>query len=289
MLKNKDSLANTIIVATGVCLVCSLLVSAAAVGLRSLQQKNVLEDRKKNILLVAGMDLKEIKAQGGIEKVFSEKIVPEVINLQTGKADPEGLLAALKAAGRTEFNQVEDLYSKYDAIGMAKNAKASDTSLVKSYASDPANKPGFGSLRENYAIVFKLKDDSGNFSKFILPVRGKGLWSILKGYLAVDRDLQTVAGITFYEDAETPGLGGEINNPNWKKSWVGKQLFDDGAVVLRVVKGQALDNTGIDGLSGATITGNGVTEMVHFWLGAEGFGKYFENLKTSGAIARREN
>jgi Na+-transporting NADH:ubiquinone oxidoreductase subunit C len=108
-------------------------------------------------------------------------------------------------------------------------------------------------------------------------VYGKGLWSTLYGFLSVEADKATVRGITFYKHAETPGLGGEVDNANWKQLWHGKQAFDsDGAVALGVIKGKAPaeDPHAVDGLSGATITSNGVDDMVKYWLGPEGFGKF---------------
>ncbi|MEM9413564.1 MAG: NADH:ubiquinone reductase (Na(+)-transporting) subunit C, partial [Planctomycetota bacterium] len=126
--------------------------------------------------------------------------------------------------------------------------------------------------------------EGDSIDKYVFPIRGKGLWSILKGFIAVENDFQTIAGLTYYEHAETPGLGGEVDNTAWKASWVGKAIYsDDGEVGIEVIKGiaDADDKYAIDGLSGATITSRGVTNMLQFWLGPDGFGPYINNQKNS--------
>ena len=99
----------------------------------------------------------------------------------------------------------------------------------------------------------------------IMPIEGKGLWSTLYGFLSLDADMNTVRGITFYKHGETPGLGGEVDNPNWKALWNERQAFDaDGSVEISVIKGRAgpasEDPHRVDGLSGATLTSKGVSE-----------------------------
>ena len=119
----------------------------------------------------------------------------------------------------------------------------------------------------------------------ILPVRGYGLWGILYGYLAISKDLNTIVGLEFYEHKETPGLGAEIDNPAWKALWNGKKLFDEkGNLLIKVIKGkvtvnEANSNYKVDGLSGATLTSNGVTNLLAFWLGELGYLKFLSNLK----------
>jgi Na+-transporting NADH:ubiquinone oxidoreductase subunit C len=121
--------------------------------------------------------------------------------------------------------------------------------------------------------------------KLILPIYGKGLWSTLYGFLALEKDLKTVSGITFYQHGETPGLGGEVDNPNWKGKWQGKQAFDDsGDVIIKVIKGAVIPGAPdadhqIDGLSGATLTARGVDNLVQFWLGENGYGPYLQQIR----------
>ena len=100
-------------------------------------------------------------------------------------------------------------------------------------------------------------------------------------FIALERDLDTISGLRFYQHAETPGLGGEIDNPRWIASWEGKELYDDdGALAIEVLKGQApagYDHQ-IDGLSGATLTTRGVHNLVRFWMGDDGFGPFLDQL-----------
>ncbi len=122
---------------------------------------------------------------------------------------------------------------------------------------------------------------------FVLPVEGKGLWSTLYGFVALAPDLNTIEGITFYEHGETPGLGGEVDNPRWKDGWKGRKAFDAaGQPTIRVIKGKAGDAASdphrVDGLSGATLTCNGVTHLVQFWLGDEGYGPYLDRQREGG-------
>ena len=129
--------------------------------------------------------------------------------------------------------------------------------------------------------MFRAKKDG----RYIFPIEGKGLWSTLYGFLAVNKDLNTVEGIIFYAHGETPGLGGEIENPRWTGLWPGKKVFDkDGSPAISVVKGQAKpgDPYQVDGLSGATITARGVMHLVRFWMGDEGYGNY---LKTQSSTS----
>ncbi len=269
---NKDSLANTLIVALSVCIVCSLLVSAAAVGLRDKQKKNVEEDRKSNILRVAGFDAEAVKQGGGIEKLFSAKVKPDIINLETGRSDVAGLMNAMDGKYKTE----DELFAEYDGMKVAKeNQKFPKASEKLNVSSDIA---GLGGSRENYAFVYRIVGDNQGVEKYVFPIRGRGLWSTLKGFIALRNDLKTVAGITYYEHGETPGLGGEVDNAGWKAKWDGKKVYDTtGDVKLTVVKGSASNEYQIDGLSGATITSKGVTSMIDFWLGPNGFKPFIEN------------
>ncbi|NJK33249.1 MAG: NADH:ubiquinone reductase (Na(+)-transporting) subunit C, partial [Deltaproteobacteria bacterium] len=115
------------------------------------------------------------------------------------------------------------------------------------------------------------------------PIEGYGLWGFLFGYLALEADGETIAGITYYKHGETPGLGGEVDNPNWKGSWKGKKAYKPGeaAPAIQVVK-NASGEFEVDALSGATITSRGVTNMMQFWLGEKGFGPFLQKVRESG-------
>lgn len=138
--------------------------------------------------------------------------------------------------------------------------------------------------RVKYAVVYIVEGQDG-IEKIILPINGYGLWSTLYGFLALDADLNTVAGVGFYEHAETPGLGGEVDNPLWKTEWIGKKVYDDdGETALSVIKGKVDTSRPasvyqIDGLSGASLTSRGVHNLIQFWLGEQGFAPFLKNLK----------
>jgi Na+-transporting NADH:ubiquinone oxidoreductase subunit C len=139
------------------------------------------------------------------------------------------------------------------------------------------------------ALVYEVRDASAALEMVVLPVEGLGLWGTLYGFVVLDGDLRTIRGLTFYEHKETPGLGGEVDNPRWKALWPGRLAFDETLTpVIAVVKGQAGpvtdDPHAVDGLSGATITSRGVTNLLRFWLGPEGFEPYLTRLRAAGRI-----
>ncbi len=252
----RESVSKTFVVAIVLAAACSLLVSGAAIGLRSMQEANKVRDRKKNILIVAGL----YDAKAAVEELF-QQIEPRVVDLATGEYAAE---------------------DQFDPETFDQRAAAKDPNLSVKIPSEK-DLAGIG-RREKYSLVYLVKKDD-KLDQVILPVDGKGLWSTLYGFLALDGDLNTVKGITFYEHAETPGLGGEVDNPTWKAKWAGKKVYDDkGGVQLVVVKGVADESSPhqVDGLSGATLTANGVTNLVQYWLGDDGFKKLLERLKSQG-------
>ena len=239
-------------------------------------------DKKKNILRVAGFQQDEID-KVGIEELFSQRFKAQIINLETGKPMvEEDLTEEFKKV--MKVTSLEEAVAKYDQI---KASKSKNPSLCDPFDSKKDDIAGI-KQREKFSHVYLLLDESGNsVEQYVLPVRGYGLWSTLKGYLAVKPDFQTIVGLTYYEHAETPGLGGEVDNDLWKAKWPDKQIYDsDGEVKIRVVKGIAgEDPYGVDGLSGATITSNGVTNMLKYWLGPKGFGPYFKEQNTGSSSA----
>jgi len=276
--EQRDGPVNTFVVATVLCLLCSLLVSIAAVGLKGIQDRNVVLDKKNNLLQVVGFKADEIAEKGGIEELFEDRFEIKIIDLATG-ADAIGeIKAALEAAGKKLGDTPDEVCSKYDQVWASKSKKTP--------VSDQITEGDITGIkyREKFSHVYVMKDEDGkHVSKYVFPVRGKGLWSMMKGYLAVEPDFQTVAGLTFYEQGETPGLGGEIMNPGWKAKWPGKKIYNGDAVALKVIKGVGTSEYEVDGLSGATITSNGVSSMLEYWLGDEGFGPFIEKEKTKSS------
>ncbi len=277
----RDSIANTMVVAIGVCLVCSLLVSSAAVGLRDRQLNNKALDMKKNILQAAGFPSDEISSSKEVEDLFSNRVEPIIIDLETGLPAAEDLVAQDE-----KFGSVDEALADYDQIKTAKDSKSINSGLAHVVPADK-NIAGISKL-EKYSHVYLVKDEDGKVVKYVFPIRGKGLWSILKGFLAVDNDVNTISGLTYYEHGETPGLGGEVDAKWWKELWRDpddpKKVFDsDGKVVIHLVKGAAEPNDeyAVDGLSGATITSRGVTKMLEFWMGPDGFGPFIDHLHSA--------
>jgi Na+-transporting NADH:ubiquinone oxidoreductase subunit C len=240
-----------------ICVICAVFVSSAAVSLKDLQDFNANAFRQENVLAAAGMlDPNETIDTAELQRRF-ESIQSVAINTSTGAPAPEV--------------DVET----FDLM------KATSDPATSRRA--PQNRGGVQRLPEN-TVVYEVRDDAGALEMVILPIWGKGLWSTLYGFLALDADLTTIRGITFYEHKETPGLGGEVDNPRWKALWQGRKAYDDsGDVAIEVIKGQAgppaEDPYEVDGLTGATITSRGVSNFVQFWLSEDGYGPYLDRLR----------
>ena len=255
---SNDTIQKTITVTLLLCIVCAIIVSAASVSLKPMQQANKQLDFNKNILQAAGLYQDGVS----VEEQFKQ-VETRIVDLRTGKFTDEldpSTYDQRKAAKDPSLS--EKLDKKADIAGIKR--------------------------KEFYAEVYLVSDESG-LKKLILPIHGYGLWSTLYGFLALEADLNTVAGIGYYEHGETPGLGGEVDNPSWKGLWEGKPAFNDsGELVLNVIKGQVASSTPnadstIDGLSGATLTSNGVNNMIKYWLGETGFASFIDNLKSGEA------
>lgn len=220
-------------------------MSAAAVGLKHKQTLNQQLDQKKKILQVCGITF----TPESIDTLFSDNIQRKLVDLRTG----EYVMKTEKG------NLTVDTYDRDKVL----------LTDVTPLDIDPA---GLGGIRENHAVIFLYAKKN----QVIIPIRGRGLWSTLYGYIALTEDASTVSGITFYQHRETPGLGGEVDNPAWKAQWPGKAAIEDGQVMIEVKKqGKVTDSRfQIDGMAGATITTQGVHRLVRFWLGEQGFGKY---------------
>jgi len=245
----KESLGKTIGVVVAVCLVCSIVVSGAAVGLRSLQQTNAALDKKSNILNAAGL-YEMGMSNNAIESTYSERVEQRYVNLGEGTF-------------------VEAPAPDYDMYKAAKQTEYS-TKVTNSNV-------GF-QRRPNVASVYLVRNEAGDVSRIILPVHGSGLWDLMYGFLAIDADGQTVRELIYYQQKETPGLGGEVQNPAWQDKWDGKELYENGEVAIRVVKNANPSNPHtIDALSGATLTSNGVENTIRYWVGEQGFGQFLKN------------
>lgn len=247
---NKDSVGGTILVVVLVSLICSIIVASASVGLKSSQNEQKLLDKQRNILSVAGL----LEKGSNIKEVYAKNIEPRIVDLATG-------------------DYVEGV-TNFDARLAAKDP-------AQSIAITPEDDKAGIRVRAKYAEVYLVKDPDGKVNQVVLPMYGTGLWSVMYGFVSVQPDGNTVKGITYYEQGETAGLGGEIANPNWQKNFVGKKLYSaDNSVAIKVGKGASADKEhGIDGLSGATLTTNGVQGSFDYWFGQNGFGPYLAKLR----------
>ncbi|MEM7026631.1 MAG: Na(+)-translocating NADH-quinone reductase subunit C [Pseudomonadota bacterium] len=252
-LKN-DSTQKTLLVAIFLCLVCSIIVSAAAVGLKPIQEKNKTADIKKNILDVAGL----LQENTDIDAEF-KNIEPRIVDIETGNFSDDVDVQV--------YNQRK---AAKDPVLSQSLTADEDIAKIK--------------RRANYATVYFVKEQEQT-RLIILPVHGYGLWSTMYGFIALEPDANTIFSLKFYEHGETPGLGGEIDNPTWRDIWQGKKIFNDtNEFKLEVVRGKTDPSSAdlpyqIDGLAGATLTSKGVSNLMQYWLGINGFGPFLNKLQ----------
>ena len=256
----KDSIQQIVFITLCVCLTCSIVVSVAAVGLRSAQERNEVLERNTNILLAAGLLNEDEVSPARVRQLLSQAEI-YLVDLEKGVINEE-----------------------LDALNYDQRKAARDPQLSRPLSSQE-DIAGISRL-EKYAQVYFMKQEN----VIILPVRGYGLWSTLYGYLALDaNDLNTIVGLTFAEHKETPGLGGEVDNPRWQAQWPQKKLFDEnGELTIRLIKGGATsDGAGavheVDALSGASLTSRGINNLLIFWFGDLGYKNFLINLKEERA------
>ena len=261
MSKPKSNNAKTISVALTLCLVCSVLVSAVAVGLKPAQVENARLDRNKNILVAAGMFDPASDTATDVAERFKDFDV-EIVDLNQGNYLDDDQLLDVGIPDR----------NAYDASQATKNQALSED-LGNN---DPA---GIGRVPK-YAKVYVKSDDAGQPEMVVLPIQGYGLWGTIYGFLTLESDMNTIKGISFYEHKETPGLGARIEEPEWRAKWSGIHSYDEnGDVATGVSKAGTPRENWVDGISGATLTGRGVSNMIQFWLGEQGYKPYLDALR----------
>lgn len=206
----------TITFSLSICLICSILLSGLASGLKNIQTANQEFDVKRNIVKAFGIDISKLSRME-IEDTYNSHISEEVVSTPSGDVP------------------------------------------IYQWTETPDSMP----------------------TKYAFPISGKGLWSMMYGYLSIDSDLETVAGISFYKHGETPGLGAEIVKSWFSSQFSGKKLYADGKPTnFRVLKpGSVLDQSSVDGISGSTITSKGVEALIK--RDAATYADYFNNIKGS--------
>lgn len=269
-----DSFEKTVAVAFALCLAGAVLVSGSAVALKSLQDANKARDEKVNILEVAGL----MPDDGNIDAAFA-KIEPKIVELASGKYD--------EMIDPKTFDQRKA--AKEPAMSVAIPAEEDIANIKR---------------KSKYAKIYLVKD-ADKVKGIILPVNGYGLWSTMHGFMALEGDGETVIGFNLYDQAETPGLGGEVVNPKWKALWKGKKVYnlstkdvqesnlsekaqnvEMGEVALGLVKGSVDPSKPgseyqVDALAGATLTSRGVSNLVRYWMGKDGFGPYLAKIRST--------
>ncbi len=251
-----ESITKTLLVSFLICLICSLVVSFAAVNLRDAQNENKLNDQRLKILQAG-----QIYNSNFDIKTQFDSIEVKFINFQTGKLTDkyDGL----------SIDSYDQVVASRDLLLSSKVPQGEDIAIIKN--------------RENIGKVYIVRDELGNLSKIILPIRGFGLWATMFGYISLENDFNTIAGIEFYQHKETPGLGGEVDNAKWKSLWPGKKIYDENLNTLKVIKGKVDPDDSmylykVDGLSGATLTSRGITNMIEYWFSESGYSSMLKEL-----------
>ncbi len=251
----QHSARRTVGVALAVCLVCSLFVTSAAVMLKPIQIANQVKERQRVLVELAGLTASGLSIESAY-RLFDVRMV----ELASG-------------------NFVDDQDTERFDITKAAKDEAQSTALTREEdIAQIQRKP-------KYLPVYLIHNEAGKLETLILPIYGHGLWSTLYGFIALEGDLRTVKGLRFYQHAETPGLGGEVDNPRWLTSWEGKVIFDEAwqprIELIRGSVGSATPDSQhkVDGLSGATMTTRGVDNLLKFWFGENGFGPFLLRLR----------
>lgn len=232
-------------IATLVAFACSVLVSITSVTLKPIQEAHRINEQQER--LTAMLDkLPAIQklAQGS----GADSLETRFINLETG-----------------EFEQIIDANNTDQIITIPPEL---DIAGLRD--------------RSMYATVYLLQS-KGSLRLIVLPVNGVGYQSEIHAMLALEADLKTIAALTITDQAETPGLGARIEDPAWQAQWTGVKTTDEtGTIVVAVARGQASTLYEVDGISGATRTGNGIANMLRYWLGVHGYGPFLTRLEQEG-------
>lgn len=256
-----DSPGKAVLVVLLTALVCSSLVSAAVVVLRPIQLNNQLLDRSRNIMALTGLLPADQSPDDEQMLDLFKSLDARMVNIDDGRFD--------ESIDPNTFNM---------------RKAVNDKELGREVPSDQ-DVASIG-RRSRYASVYMVWDEE-DLNRIILPVRGAGMWSMLYGYIALETDFSTIAGMSIYEQNETPGLGDQITHPHWLEQWRGKQVYDERGLPRfqvnesEVVAGSVSAPYEVDGLTGATVTGNAVTGVIRYWFGPHGYQDFLDYLKAN--------
>ncbi len=259
---DNESPLKAIIVVTATALVCSVLVTVAAVTLRPIQWAHQDLERNRHIVRISGlMDPADELSDWEIIAAFQD-LDARLVDLDRGAFDETfnpDTFDTRKAAGDPEFS-----------------------------VTIPADQDVAGLKRRSRLMTVYLVRDGDDLHRIILPVYGPGMWSTIYGFLALESDLNTIADMSFYEQEETAGIGDQILRPDWLARWRGKRLYDEQGVVRFRIAGGSVDPRSpdaayqVDALTGASVTAGGVTNLIRYWLGPHGFANFLEKFSVAG-------
>lgn len=249
-----ESPGRALLIVLGVAVACALLVSVTAVSLRPYQVANVERHRLAQLDSIVAA----LSATG--RELTTKDIESRVVELATGRYADDIDAATFDARkAETDPGASSEIPAEQDSADIKRRA--------------------------NHAVVYLVRDAQRKLQLLILPVYGSGYQSMLRGFLALEGDASKVAALRFYEQGDTPGLGGRIQEPEWEAQWTGKRVYDKsgdlrlGVVTSDTPPASADGRYMVDGISGATRTSRGVHGLLRFWLGDLGFGPYLERVR----------
>ena len=252
--RSNDDLVKIIGMAVLVALVSSAAVSVTAVLLKPYQDANQAAEQQARMdkMLDTLPGMRDLMLETGVDTLETR-----LVNLDDGS-----FAVDVDAAG---FDVEAALQDPDASIALEPDA---DIAGIK--------------RRANQSPVYLLQKD-GNLKLIVLPVYGAGYQSTVRAALAIEADLVTIAALAIIEQGDTPGFGARIEEPEWLALWPGKKIADEtGTVRIELVRGGASTPYEVDGISGATRTSTGVTNILRFWLGDKGFGPFLARLKQEG-------
>jgi len=255
---NSESPQKALLVVFLVALVCSVLVSVASIALKPIQQRNQLVERSKNVIALTGLTEDGIELTNDAILEAVNQLDTRVLNINSGEFAID--INPADFDSRAAVNDPEQSIAIPAELDTAKLSR-----------------------RSSYEVVY-LVWDNDKLERIILPIVGQGMWSTIRGYIALEQDLNTVAAVSFYEQTETAGLGDQIQSPDWQARWQGRELFDSqGQFRFRIGPGtippdSPANRHQVDSLSGATVTSDAVTQIITYWFGPHGYKPFLDKL-----------
>ncbi len=256
--------------------IVAALLSSVFLKLKPVQDKNIKLEQMQNIL--ASVNINSTEKDAG--KKFNQYIVDKyVINDQGEKIPGIDVFSVNMKVEVSKIDKRKKLQEMLVEHAISPFKKFLGQFMHFSQVDKASINSQMTKIKSSRELpVYVCKKDGEEY--YIFPVRGKGLWGPIWGYIALKNDFNTIYGANFDHKTETPGLGAEIKEKWFQDNFKGKKLFDDGKFVsIEVVKGGAPagDLHGVNAISGATITSKGVQAMIRDCL--SGYLTFFENQK----------